>query len=84
MVGRRYAERVKQNNSGSIGFDDWDSGVELFADDALVSKQLICEMRFDRASAIYALFGPLYSSLRQRASELGNWLESANPSFGTS
>ena len=47
-------------------------------------KQLIYEMRFDRASAIYALFGPFYISLRLRASELGNWLESANPSFGPS
>ena len=82
MIGRRYAGRVKQIISGSIGFDDWEWGVDLFADDPLVFKQLIYEMRFDRASAIYALFGPFYISLRLTASELGHWLESANPSFG--
>ena len=51
MIGRRYAGRVKQIISGSIGFDDWEWGVDLFADDPLVFKQLIYEMRFDRASA---------------------------------
>ena len=84
MIGRRYAGRVKQIISGSIGFDDWEWGVDLFADDPLVFKQLIYEMRFDQASAVYALFGPFYISLRLRASELGNWLESDNPSFGPS
>lgn len=82
MIGRRYAGRVKQIISGSIGFDDWEWGVDLFADDPLVFKQLIYEMRFDEASAIYALFGPFYISLRLKASELKNWLESADPSFG--
>src|SRR5262249_47183010 len=47
MVGRRYAGEVKQIISGSIGFDDWEWGVDLFADDPLVFKRLIYEMRFD-------------------------------------
>ena len=34
-VGRRYAGQVKQIISGSIGFDDWEWGVDLFADDPL-------------------------------------------------
>ena len=57
MIGRRYAGEVKQIISGSIGFDDWEWGVDLFADDPLVFKKLIYEMRFDEVSAVYALFG---------------------------
>ncbi len=83
MIGRRYAGRVKQIISGSIGFDDWEWGVDLFADDPLVFKQLIYEMRFDEASAVYALFGPFYVGLRLQASELGNWLAAADPEFGS-
>ena len=30
MVGRRYAGKVQQIISGSIGFDDWEWGVDLF------------------------------------------------------
>src|SRR5580692_6911148 len=55
MVGRRYAGEVKQIITGSIGFDDWEWGVDLFADNPLVFKKLIYEMRFDEVSAVYAL-----------------------------
>lgn len=74
MVGRRYAGAVKQIISGSIGFDDWEWGVDLFADDPLVFKKLIYEMRFDEVSAVYALFGTFYVGLRFPAQELGNLL----------
>ena len=57
MIGRRYADQVKQIISGSIGMDDWEWGVDLFADDPVVFKKLIYEMRFDEVSAVYALFG---------------------------
>ena len=57
MIGRHYAGRVTQIISGSIGFDDWEWGVDLFADDPLVFKKLVYEMRFDEASAVYGLFG---------------------------
>ena len=33
--------------SGSIGYDDWEWGVDLFAEDPLVFKKLVYEMRFD-------------------------------------
>ena len=36
MVGRRFAGEVTQIISGSIGFDDWEWGVDLFADDPIV------------------------------------------------
>src|SRR5580658_9715574 len=74
MIGRRYAGEVKQIISGSIGFDDWEWGVDLFADDPLVFKKLIYEMRFDEVSADYALFGTFYIGIRCPAAELGNWL----------
>jgi peroxiredoxin len=73
-VGRRYAGEVKQIISGSIGFDDWEWGVDLFADDPLVFKKLIYEMRFDEVSADYALFGTFYVGIRCPAPELGSWL----------
>jgi peroxiredoxin len=63
-IGRRYAGTVKQIITGSIGFDDWEWGVDLFADDPLVFKRLIYEMRFDQVSAIYALFGTFYVGRR--------------------
>ncbi|MGI8961952.1 MAG: hydrogen peroxide-dependent heme synthase [Bryobacteraceae bacterium] len=69
-IGRRYAESVKQIITGSIGFDDWEWGVDLFADDPLVFKKLIYEMRFDEVSAVYALFGTFYVGLRVRATDL--------------
>jgi chlorite dismutase len=64
MVGRRFAGEVTQIISGSIGFDDWEWGVDLFADDPLVFKKLVYEMRFDEASAAYAKFGPFYVGIR--------------------
>ena len=64
MVGRRYAGEVRQIITGSIGFDDWEWGVDLFADDPLVFKKLIYEMRFDEVSAVYALFGSFFVGLR--------------------
>lgn len=74
MIGRRYAGEVKQIISGSIGFDDWEWGVDLFADDPLVFKKLIYEMRFDEVSAVYALFGSFYVGIRCPAAELSRTL----------
>ena len=74
LVGRRYAGEVKQIITGSIGFDDWEWGVDLFADDPLVFKKLIYEMRFDHVSAVYALFGQFYVGVRVPAAQLGKLL----------
>jgi peroxiredoxin len=71
MVGRRFAGEVTQIISGSIGFDDWEWGVDLFADDPLVFKKLVYEMRFDEASASYAKFGPFYVGIRLAVADLG-------------
>ena len=74
LIGRRYADDVKQIITGSIGFDDWEWGVDLFAEDPLVFKKLIYEMRFDEVSAIYALFGSFYVGVRLPAANLQAWL----------
>jgi peroxiredoxin len=72
LIGRRYAGCVKQIITGSIGFDDWEWGVDLFADDPLVFKKLIYEMRFDEVSAVYALFGSFYLGERIAPEKLGD------------
>jgi peroxiredoxin len=74
MIGRRYAGEVKQIISGSIGMDDWEWGVDLFADDPVVFKKLIYEMRFDEVSAVYALFGQFFIGVRLPLEKLGGWL----------
>ncbi len=81
LIGRRYQGEVKQIISGSIGFDNWEWGVDLFADDPLVFKRLIYEMRFDEVSAIYALFGDFYVGLRFAATDLGQFLAGSSPSW---
>ena len=74
MIGRRYAEQVRQIITGSIGMDDWEWGVTLFAEDPVVFKKLIYEMRFDEVSAEYALFGQFFIGLRLQVEKLGGWL----------
>ena len=75
LIGRRYGDVVKQIISGSIGMDDWEWGVDLFADDPVVFKKLIYEMRFDEVSAVYALFGQFFISIRLPIEKLNGWLE---------
>jgi hydrogen peroxide-dependent heme synthase len=80
-IGRHYAGQVTQVISGAIGFDDWEWGVDLFADDPLVFKKLIYEMRFDDASAWYAEFGPFYVGLQFSAADLPRYLEGELPAW---
>jgi chlorite dismutase len=74
LIGRRYAGEVKQIISGSIGMDDWEWGVDLFAEDPVIFKKLIYEMRFDEVSALYALFGQFYIGVRLPFDRLPIWL----------
>jgi hydrogen peroxide-dependent heme synthase len=82
LVGRRYAGTVKQIITGSIGFDDWEWGVDLFADDPLVFKKLIYEMRFDQVSAEYALFGTFYIGMRCPGNRLDDLFSGKLPETG--
>lgn len=75
LVGRRYGGQVRQVISGSIGLDDWEWGVDLYADTPLVFKQLIYEMRFDEVSAAYAAFGQFFIGLRVPSEKFGDFLK---------
>ncbi len=51
MIGRKYAGKIKQFITGSVGFDDFEWGVTLFSDDVLQFKKIVYEMRFDETTA---------------------------------
>jgi chlorite dismutase len=53
----------------------------LFAQDPLVFKKLIYEMRFDEASAKYAEFGPFYTGLQFDLAKLSAYLGGKTPSL---
>lgn len=71
QVGRRYAGRVQQIITGSVGLDTWEWGVTLFAREPLEFKKLVTEMRFDRTSALYAEFGEFFVG---KVVGAGEWL----------
>jgi peroxiredoxin len=73
-IGRSFHGLVTQVISGSIGFDDWEWGVDLYADDPLVFKKLVYEMRFDEASAKYGSFGPFYTGMQFSIAQLPHFL----------
>jgi hydrogen peroxide-dependent heme synthase len=60
--GIKFAGRVTQLITASTGFDDWEWGVTLWARAPEHIKEIVYTMRFDRASARYAEFGPFYVS----------------------
>ena len=70
-IGRDYAGKVTQIISGSVGFDDYEWGVTLFADDPAQIKKLLYEMRFDPSSSRYAEFGTFSFGRRVPPTDLG-------------
>lgn len=74
LIGRKYAGQVLQVISGSIGFDDSEWGVTLFADDPLVYKKLIYEMRFDEVSARFSDFGQFLVGNRLQDEQLPDYM----------
>jgi chlorite dismutase len=71
LTGRRYAGRVFQVITGSVGLDDWEWGVTLFARDPLEFKRIVTEMRYDEASAVYGEFGRFFTGIRFAPREWG-------------
>lgn len=61
--GRKFAGRVLQVITGSTGIDDYEWGVTLFAEKPDDLKEVVYTMRYDRASARYAEFGPFYAGM---------------------
>jgi chlorite dismutase len=68
--GRTFAGRVLQVVTGSSGLDDHEWGVTLFGQHPDDLKQVVYTMRYDRASAIYAEFGPFYTGMVTPLDEL--------------
>ncbi|MFV0525194.1 MAG: chlorite dismutase family protein [Acidimicrobiales bacterium] len=68
--GRKFAGRLVQLITGSTGVDDYEWGVTLFAERPDDLKDVVYTMRFDRASAVYAEFGPFYTGLIDRPEQV--------------
>lgn len=73
-IGRLFHGLVTQVISGSVGYDDYEWGVDLYADDPITFKKLIYEMRFDEASARYAGFGPFFTGVQFSVEDLAVFL----------
>ncbi len=61
-TGMTFGGRVTQLITVSVGLDDWEWGVTLWARNPEFLKEIVYKMRFDEASARYAEFGPFYTS----------------------
>ena len=68
--GRKFAGRIVQLVTASTGLDDWEWGVTLFGEDISALKETVYTMRYDRASAAYAEFGPFVTGLVGPADEI--------------
>ena len=60
QTGRGYAGKVSQIITGSIGLDDWEWAVTLFAPDPIEFKNLVTEMRYDEVTSVYGEFGSFW------------------------
>jgi len=60
-TGMSFGGRVSQLITVSVGLDDWEWGVTLWARHPDFLKEIVYTMRFDEASARYAEFGPFYT-----------------------
>ena len=74
-TGKGYAGRINQVIASSVGFDDHEWGVTLFADDPTDIKDIVYEMRFDDVSSKYSDFGRFYVGRRFPPADLGAYLE---------
>ena len=63
-IGRTWAGRIRQLITGSVGLDEMEWGVTLFAHDTHDVKGIVYQMRFDEVSAEYADFGDFYIGIQ--------------------
>jgi len=59
-IGRDYAGKVEQMICSSVGMDDHEWGITLWADDLTDVKDLLNEMRFDPSTSQFAEFGDFF------------------------
>lgn len=69
-LGHRYHGQVTQIIGGSVGLDDWEWMIALFADDPITFKKLITDMRFDEASSRFADFGTFHVGRRLQPGDI--------------
>jgi peroxiredoxin len=69
-TGMSFGGRVTQLITVSVGLDDWEWGVTLWARRPDFLKEIVYKMRFDEASARYAEFGPFYTGYVATAAEI--------------
>ncbi|MEE2808920.1 MAG: hydrogen peroxide-dependent heme synthase [Verrucomicrobiota bacterium] len=63
-VGRQWAGKIRQLITGSVGLDDSEWGVTLFANNSYDIKGIVYRMRYDEVSVKYAEFGDFYIGLQ--------------------
>jgi peroxiredoxin len=74
-AGRRFADRVTQLITTCTGIDDWEWGVTLFSRDLKAIRDIVYELRYDPASALYGLFGSFYIGVRFQPDQLASVLK---------
>jgi len=70
MSGRKFTGRILQLVTGSTGLDEYEWGVTLFGQRPDDLKATVYTMRYDKASAVYADFGPFYTGVIADPDEL--------------
>ncbi|MBP1986186.1 heme-binding protein [Halolamina salifodinae] len=73
-TARKWGGKVDQIISSSLGLDDWEWGVTLFAGDATDIKDIVYELRFDDATSKYGEFGSFFIGRRFPPTDLGAYL----------
>lgn len=68
--GIAFAGKVSQLISVGVGLDDWEWMVTLWGRNPQYLKDIVYKMRFDKASAKYAEFGPFYVGYRATAEKI--------------
>jgi peroxiredoxin len=63
-VGRQWAGKIRQLITGSVGLDDSEWGVTLFANNSYDIKGIVYRMRYDEVSIKFAEFGDFYIGLQ--------------------
>lgn len=68
--GMSFAGRVTQLVTASVGVDDWEWGVTLWARNPQFLKEIVYTMRYDKASATFGEFGQFYTGYLSTAEQI--------------
>lgn len=68
--GMAFAGKVTQVVTASVGLDDWEWGVTLWARNPQYLKEIVYKMRFDEASAKFGEFGQFFVGYQADASTI--------------